>query len=97
MTAIIAKLQIKAGKTDEAIALFQTLIAKVRQETGTLYYTVNRDRKDPNLLVVMERYKDDAAFAAHSKSPYLADFFAKSREFLDGTPELIMLDEIASI
>jgi quinol monooxygenase YgiN len=69
----------------------------VSKEEGTLHYTLNRDRTDPNSYVVVERYKDDAAFMAHSSAPYFAAFFAKAQGLFEGSPELMMLDEIASI
>jgi quinol monooxygenase YgiN len=97
MISVIAKLKVQEGKAADAVATFKKLIALVRNEEGTLYYTLNRDRTDPNLYVVIERYKDDAAFMAHSSTSYFAEFFAQSREFLEGSPELMMLDEIASI
>jgi len=97
MISIVAKLKVREGKAQEAVAIFQELIAMVRKEEGTLYYTLNRDRTDPNLFVVIERYRDEAAFLAHSSAPYMAEFFGKSQGLLDASPELMMLDEVASI
>ena len=97
MITVIAKLKVKKTKTEDAVAMFKELVAMVSKEEGTLHYTLNRDRADPTLYVVVERYKDDAAFMAHSSSPYLAEFFSKTQGLLDGSPELMMLDEIASI
>ncbi len=97
MIAVIARLKVKKNKIDEAMAHFKKLIAKVDKEEGTLSYTVNRDRSDPTTLVVIERYKDDDAFAAHSTTPYLAEFFAAVKDCMEGRPELVLLDEIASI
>jgi|YNPNPStandDraft_1061719.scaffolds.fasta_scaffold07424_4 quinol monooxygenase YgiN len=97
MLAVIATLKVKEAKTDQAVEEFKKLVASVRNEEGTLSYSVNRDRTDPQVFVVIERYKDDAAFAAHSGSPYLAEFFARSKDFLAASPHLMMLDEIASI
>jgi quinol monooxygenase YgiN len=97
MIGLIAKLKIKEGKVDEVIEMFRGLIANVRKEEGTLFYTVNRDSADPNTLVVMERYRDKDARRAHSKTPYLIEFFQKVGPLLEGNPEIAVLDEILSI
>ena len=97
MLSIIAKMPIKEGKMDEAVQAIKELISQVATESGTLLYTLNRDKKNPNLLVFMERYKDQAALDAHGSSPYFKAFFGKSAAFLSGRPEISVLEEIASI
>lgn len=97
MIGLIAKLKIKEGKVDEAVQMFQGLVADVRKEEGTLFYTVNRDSADPNTLVVMERYRDKNALNAHSKSPSFLQFAQKVGPLLVGGLEITMLDEIFSI
>ena len=97
MLAVVAKIKVKEGKADELAQLLKDVLPSVKQEEGTLHYTVNRDRTDPNLVVVVEKYKDDAAFAAHSSTPYLAELFGKAQSLVEGDMELTMLDEIGSI
>ena len=97
MLAVVAKIGVKEGKADELVQLLKNILPSVKKEEGTLYYTVNRDRTDPNVVVVIEKYKDDEAFQAHSTTPYLAELFGKSQPLVEGDMELTMLDEIASI
>ena len=97
MVSVIAKLPIKKGKVEEAIAAIKELMVQVAREEGTLQYTLNRDPSNPNTLMIMERYKDKAALDAHSSSPYFKEFFAKSREFIAGKPEITVMEEIHSI
>jgi quinol monooxygenase YgiN len=97
MLAVIAKIKTKDGKADDLVALMKDILPSVRQEEGTVYYTVNRDRTDPNVVVVVEKYRDDAAFQAHSTTPYLAELFGKAGAFLEGDMELMMMDEVGSI
>ena len=61
MITVIAKLPVKEGKMDEAMAAFQVLISKVASEEGTVLYSLNRDKANPDVLVVVEQYKDKAA------------------------------------
>ena len=97
MLSVLAKMPIKADKMDEALELIKGLIAKVAEEEGTLYYTVNVDRNNPNVLVFMERYKDKEALEYHSGSPHFQEFFGKAPEYLDGQPEIIVMKELAGI
>lgn len=97
MVSVIAKLPIKEGKVEEAIAAVKELMVQVAREEGTLLYTLNRDPSNPSILVIMERYKDKAAFDVHtSTSPFKA-FFAKSKAFIGGRPEIAVMEEIHSI
>ena len=97
MISIVAKIPIKEEKVDEAIAALKELMVEVAKEKGTLYYTLNREKKNPNVLVVMERYSDKAALDAHSSSPKFKEFSAKMPDFIGGKLEMSIMEEIASI
>ena len=92
-----ADLMVKEGKIDEAIEAFKAFMVHVAKEEGTLMYTLNRDKSDPNTIIFMERYKDQAAFDAHSSTPHMKEFFAKSAEFIEGRPEMTLMEEIHSV
>lgn len=97
MVAVVAKIRVRKGKADELVQLLKDILPSVKKEKGTLFYTVNRDRTDPDVVVVIERYKNDAAFQSHSSTPYLAGLFEKAQALVEGNMELTMMDEIASI
>jgi quinol monooxygenase YgiN len=97
MIALIAKMKIKEGKMDEAADLFRGLTAKVGGENGTVSYAVCRDKAHPDLLVVIERYRDAEAIQAHSSTPYFREFSVAVAPFLDGRAEISILEEILSI
>lgn len=94
MVSVIAKLSIKEGKVEEAIAAVKELMVQVAREEGTLLYTLNRDPSNPNTLVIMERYKDKGAFDVHTSTPHFKAFFAKSKAFIGGRPEISVMEEI---
>ena len=96
MVSVIAKLPIKEGKAEEAIAAVKELMVQVAREEGTLLYTLNRDPSNPDTLVIMERYKDKAAFDMHASTPHFKAFFAKSKAFIGGKPEVAVMEEIHS-
>ena len=97
MIGVIAKLSIQEGKTKEAINLIKELMTSVAEEEGTLSYTMNRDKADPNTIVIMERYKDKAALEYHSSRPGFKAFFEKIGGLLAGKPEISIMEEIHSI
>lgn len=95
MVTVIAKLPIKEGKMDEALVAFKELMSKVAQEEGTVLYSLNKDKANPNALIVVEQYKDKAAFDFHSSTPYFKAFFAGSGAFIGGRPEIALMEEIS--
>ncbi|MDD5169128.1 MAG: putative quinol monooxygenase [Syntrophales bacterium] len=94
MVSLIAKLPIKEGKMEEAVDAFKRLMVDVAKEEGTVLYSLNRDNANPNMLIVIEQYKDKAALDFHSATPYFKAFFAGSASFIGGRPEIIRLEEI---
>jgi quinol monooxygenase YgiN len=96
MISVIAKLPIKDDKVDEAVAAIRELMQDVAKEEGTLFYTLNRDSKNPSTLIFMERYRDKDALNAHSATPHFKVFFAKSGALLSGKPEILFMEEILS-
>jgi quinol monooxygenase YgiN len=97
MITVIAKLPVKDGKMDEAIAAFKALMSKVASEEGTVLYSLNQDKANPNTLVMVEQYKDKAALEFHSSTPYFKEFFVASGAFIGGKPEMSVMKEIERV
>ena len=97
MLSVIAKLPVKDGKADAVIDLLKEVMAPVAEEEGTLLYTLNREPSDPNTIVIMERYRDKAAFDVHASTPHFKALFPRLQEFLAGKPEISILEEIHAI
>ena len=92
MIAVIAIVRAKPGKGPELEADFRDWAAVVKQkEPGTLQYTLNRSKQDPDLYYAMELYTDEAAIQTH-----LANFQARQGggDFAEGPPEIIVLDRV---
>jgi quinol monooxygenase YgiN len=98
MIGLIAKLKVQEGKGPEFEALFRQLAAKVTDdaiEPGNLLYQLCKSREDPNLYVVMELYKDQAAVDAHGKTPHFTETFPKIGALLQpGPPGLEFVDTV---
>ena len=95
MLTVVAKLPIKEGKMDEALAAFKTLMAGVATEEGTTLYSLNKDKNRPDVLIVVEQYKDQTALDFHSATPHFKTFFAAGGAFIGGKPEIAVMEEIA--
>jgi len=97
MIAVIAKLAVKEDKVEEAIALLKDLTAKVAEEKGTLAYSMNREKAKPNVIVMIERYRDKEALTLHGSSEHFKAFSAQIGGLLTAKPEITILEEIGSI
>ncbi len=94
MLVVVAKLKAKAGEEGKVEKALLDVLPKVREEEGTVAYTLNRSQADPAVLMVLEKYKDLDAFAAHGATPYLAELFGIVLPLLEGDVSLDMYDEI---
>jgi quinol monooxygenase YgiN len=93
MPSVVATIQIKEDKIDEAKAFLRELTEKVRaDEPGTLAYVFHQHKKDPTLFTAYEKYADDEAFAAHGAN--LQAHNARFAELLAKRPEIHILDEL---
>jgi quinol monooxygenase YgiN len=97
MISVIAKLPVKSDKVNEAVEAIKVLMTDVAKEEGTLLYTLCRTKETPNVLIFVEGYKDNDALKLHSSSPHFKAFSGKLRDFLEGKPEISVLEEIHSI
>jgi quinol monooxygenase YgiN len=95
MITVIAKMPIKEGMMDEALKEFKELISEVAKEEGTVLYSLNVEKANPNTLVVVEQYNDKEALNFHSSTPHFNEFFTKISGLLGGPPELAVMKEIA--
>ncbi|CAL5866521.1 uncharacterized protein PFLUO_LOCUS730 [Penicillium psychrofluorescens] len=78
----------KADKVDEVIALVTEVVRKVQEnEPDTLLYYAFRVQ-DKNEIVVVERYKNQAAVKTHVQSSYFKEFAAKLGPLADKPMEL---------
>jgi quinol monooxygenase YgiN len=87
-TTMVVKFRVKAGKNAEFEKIFREMQAGVREhEPGNVYYDFFIDNADPQLYVIVERYKDADAVAAHGKSDHAKKMIAAIRDLMDGPPD----------
>jgi quinol monooxygenase YgiN len=86
--AMVVKFRAKPGKSEEMKAFWLEMQKEVaRSEPGNVYYDLLVMADDPEVYVIIERYKDAAAVAAHGTSDKAKAMFAKLGELMEGAPQ----------
>ena len=85
---MVVKFRAKPGKSEEMKAFWLEMQKEVaRSEPGNVYYDLAVMASDPEVYVIIERYKDVAAVAAHGQSDKAKAMFAKLGELMEGAPQ----------
>jgi len=86
-TAFVVTFKVKEGKNADFEKAFAEMMVAVRaHEPGNVQYDLFRSPQDPQTYVIIERYKDEAARAAHSKSEHGKKLITALSDLLDGRP-----------
>jgi len=96
MISLIVRIPLQEGKREAFIEAFKGMAANVASEEGNLLYSLNFPKKEPNLAIIMERYKDKDALAVHSESDYYKAFSDRIKDLVAGAPEVSIMDEIVA-
>ena len=97
MIAVVAKIPIKEGMMNDAVAVFKELISKMGNDEGTQAYSICVDKNNPNTLVVVERYADEAALKLHGGTDHFKECSKKLGGIVAGRPEISRMDVLASL
>lgn len=77
MLAKVFPIKLKPGKQAEAEAVVEEFAPKgPEQEPGTLSFRVYRDPVNPDYLLFVEHFADQAAYDAHTGSPAYQELIA---------------------
>ena len=94
---MVVKFRAKPGKSEDMKAFWLEMQKEVaKSEPGNVQYDLLVVAGDPDVYVIIERYKDAAAVAAHGQSDKAKAMFAKLRDLMDGTPQADYLQLISS-
>jgi quinol monooxygenase YgiN len=93
MPTVIATLQIKEDKIEEAKGALKQLCADtLAEEPGTLAYAAHQQKDSPTTFVFYEKYESDEAFATHGEN--LKTRGASLAGVVAGPPKIVVLDEL---
>ena len=87
--SMFVKLTAQPGKRAELLAAFDTMIAAVEAEPGTLVYSVHADDSDDDAVWIFELYSDKDALAAHAGSDAMKALGGDLAGLLAGAPMLV--------
>jgi quinol monooxygenase YgiN len=79
--------EVAPSATSQALTLLKALGAASRKEDGNLRFQVVQERERPNRFVVIEAWKDQAAFEGHRKGKAYAEFNEKLTPMRNAPPD----------
>lgn len=87
-TGLFVKFHVKPGKNAAFEAAFRKMQLSMHEhEPGNVYYDLFVTPENPQLYVIMERYRDPAAVTAHNQSEHLKTVLGDLRDLMDGPIE----------
>lgn len=92
MILILGSVVAKEGHLAEALAVSLEHVARSRTESGCISHAVHQDAENPNRLVFVEEWQDQAALQQHFLVP-ASRAFAKALATLASEPPRIALYE----
>jgi quinol monooxygenase YgiN len=80
--SMILRIHPTADRYEQVKAAIQALVEPSRSEPGCIRYELDRDIDKSGDLVLLECWRDQAAFDEHFAKPYLKDFAARFGDVL---------------
>ncbi len=88
---LVATFKPAPGRTDELIEVITEAIPAVHKEDGCELYALHRGKES---LVMIEKWADRDALAAHGKGPAIAEMFPKLEGLLAEPAEVLRFEPI---
>ena len=66
----VVKRQIKEGKIEEVLKVYEELAGPTREEVGCVSYAICKSQDEERVLAAIEEWADMDAFEAHLKSAH---------------------------
>jgi quinol monooxygenase YgiN len=76
MIIVTGKGRMGPGELDRLQGEMAAMMAATHQEDGCIQYDFSRSMADPDVMLISERWRDQAALDAHFKTPHMATFNA---------------------
>lgn len=92
---VVARAHAKAGREEEFLRYFESIMKSTHQEPGCTRYAMHRGLDDSGTFVMVERYRSKADLDQHMASPYIQKLFAEIGEYVDAPPELLFLEPLS--
>jgi len=87
MIVVRFKVQCKPGKTEQALAAFEEVIAPSRAVKGVVSFDIGRDLADPDSIIATEVFEDRAALDRQESLPQVEKVIGLLEELVAAEPE----------
>jgi quinol monooxygenase YgiN len=94
MILVIGSVVVRDGRLAEAIALSQEHVTRSRAEPGCKAHAVHQDTENPNRLVFVEQWSDQAALAQHFSVPASRSFVRALSVLATAPPSMSVYEAI---
>jgi quinol monooxygenase YgiN len=88
----VVRQPVRAKYADEFPSLIAEYITASRAEPGNLFFDWYRSADDPNLWVLLEAFRDEAAGKAHVSSDHFKAAMSEMPRLLAAAPEIIHVE-----
>jgi len=92
----VTYLDVAAGAVSQGVELIRRYRDLSRREEANLEFTILQETDRPNRFVIMEGWRDQAAFEAHDKGTARADFENALKPMRNSPPDRHMLQPFAN-
>ncbi|MBI3369947.1 MAG: antibiotic biosynthesis monooxygenase [Burkholderiales bacterium] len=92
MIIVLGSVITQAGRHAQALALSQQHVARSRLEPGCIAHGVHPDPDNPQRLVFVEQWTDQAALFQHFKVPASRDFVRALAALCTEPPNMTLFD-----
>ncbi len=81
------KVQIQPDRIDEALAVFAPVVAASRELDGVINFDIARDLVDPNAIIAVEVFEDEAALERQESLPEVGKVMSVLPDIVAAPPE----------
>ena len=96
MIVLRFKVQCRPDKVEQAVSAFTAVVAPSREIEGVIEFDVARDLTDPNSIVAVEVFENEAARERQEALPEVAAVMSMLPEALAPPPEATVFDVSSS-
>ena len=84
MIKIVSRNIIKEGELDHVKEILKELVQKSAAEEGNVFYTLNQDINEPNVLTFIECWKDQDAINIHNATEHFQRIVPQMKALCEG-------------
>lgn len=96
MFVLLVELETDQDRAEELEAILRSLVASAENETGILFYAVQRPQSDSDKFILYEYYENKAAWEIHLKHEQVQEHLKRFDTLLKSPPKLTFCDVVST-